>query len=88
MEPQSESFAESCGIWKNTLIGLARSRTRLNNSCLTSAPMKSQHNGDEKCTKCRDIAASPHQAKVNTKAHGCRYQAITRFDLLTQGPGF
>ena len=79
MELQSESFAQSCGIWKNTVIGLARSRTRLNNSCLTSATMKSQHDGNEKCTKCPDIAASPHQVKVNTRVHDddCRYQAVT-----------
>ena len=26
--------------------------------------MKSQHDGNKKCTKCPDIAASPHQAKL------------------------
>jgi hypothetical protein len=45
--------------------GLSCSRTRLNSSRFTSTAVKSQHCGNKKCANCPDVAASPHQAKLN-----------------------
>jgi hypothetical protein len=64
VELESENFAQSCGIGKNIMSGLWCSRTGLNSSRFTSAPVKSQHHGNKKCAKCPDVAASPHQAKL------------------------
>jgi hypothetical protein len=80
VELQSENFAQSCGIAKNIVIGLSCGRIRLNNSRFPSAPVKSQHDGNEKCTKCPDVAASPHQAKVNRSLY---ILVVTRSSLWT-----
>lgn len=47
------------------MIDFSRSRTRINNSRFTTTPVKSQHGGKKKRANCPDIAASPHQAKLN-----------------------